>query len=101
MKCQRCGNNPANINIAMQLNNQKMQMHLCDECFREIQEQMMNLGDFESHPFLQTMHKMPFIIFFKVKAEAIPEQKQNNVQAWEPVLWINSVVQRQLLHVAA
>ncbi|HLR07653.1 MAG TPA: AAA family ATPase [Bacillota bacterium] len=65
MKCQRCGNNPANINIAMQLNNQKMQMHLCDECFREIQEQMMNLGDFESHPFFADNAQNAFHNFFQ------------------------------------
>ena len=46
MKCQNCGINEANVNLAMNLNNQKMQVHLCDSCFQEIQGQMMNSNDF-------------------------------------------------------
>ncbi|GGA89145.1 ATP-dependent Clp protease ATP-binding subunit [Ornithinibacillus halotolerans] len=52
MKCQKCGVNEANINMAMQMNSQKMQMHLCNSCFREIQEEMMNAnGMFSNNPF--------------------------------------------------
>ncbi|WP_077324553.1 ATP-dependent Clp protease ATP-binding subunit [Virgibacillus siamensis] len=44
MKCQNCGIQPATINVAMQINNETMQMHVCNKCFREIQGQMMNGG---------------------------------------------------------
>ncbi len=46
MKCQNCGLNEANVNLAMNFNNQKMQVHLCDSCFQEIQGQMINSNDF-------------------------------------------------------
>ncbi|GAB3042582.1 ATP-dependent Clp protease ATP-binding subunit [Virgibacillus ainsalahensis] len=48
MQCQNCGVNQANVNLAMNINNQKMQVHLCNECFQEIQGQMMNSNDFFS-----------------------------------------------------
>ena len=52
MQCQNCKVNPANINVAMQINNEKVQMHLCNDCFREIQGKMMNSNDFFSNsPF--------------------------------------------------
>lgn len=51
MKCQKCGVNEANINMAMQMNQEKMQMHLCNSCFREIQENMMNANGLFSNPF--------------------------------------------------
>ncbi|WP_085993173.1 ATP-dependent Clp protease ATP-binding subunit [Oceanobacillus senegalensis] len=52
MLCQKCGVNEANINAAMQMNNQKMEMHLCDTCFQEIQSQMLNQsGFFSGFPF--------------------------------------------------
>ncbi|MFC3039223.1 AAA family ATPase [Virgibacillus xinjiangensis] len=53
MQCQNCGINQANVNLAMNINNQKMQLHLCHECFEEIQGKMMsNSGDFFSQsPF--------------------------------------------------
>ncbi|MFD2212054.1 AAA family ATPase [Virgibacillus halophilus] len=52
MKCQKCGVNDANVNMAMQMNGQKMQLHLCNSCFNEIQNQMMNNSDgFFSNPF--------------------------------------------------
>src|SRR5690625_608653 len=46
MLCQRCGKNQANVNMAMQFNNRRMQIHMCNECFREMQEQLMNSGGF-------------------------------------------------------
>ncbi len=46
MKCQNCGINESNVNLAMNFNNQKMQVHLCDSCFQEIQGQMINSNDF-------------------------------------------------------
>ncbi|WP_047984712.1 ATP-dependent Clp protease ATP-binding subunit [Ornithinibacillus californiensis] len=51
MKCQKCGVNEANINMAMQMNHEKMQMHLCNSCFREIQDNMMNANGLFSNPF--------------------------------------------------
>ncbi|MGP4108209.1 AAA family ATPase [Virgibacillus sp. L01] len=44
MKCQQCGIHPASINVAMQINNEKMHMHVCNECFQEIQGQLMSGG---------------------------------------------------------
>ncbi|WP_047981072.1 ATP-dependent Clp protease ATP-binding subunit [Ornithinibacillus contaminans] len=51
MKCQKCGVNEANVNMAMQMNHEKMQMHLCNSCFQEIQENMMNANGIFSNPF--------------------------------------------------
>ncbi|MFB9859508.1 AAA family ATPase [Salinicoccus siamensis] len=48
MKCQNCGINDANVNVAMKLNNKKVQMHLCNQCFRDIRQQMMNSDGFQS-----------------------------------------------------
>src|SRR5690625_4833419 len=59
MRCQQCGVNQANIAMSMQFNNEKMQMHLCNECFQEIQGQIANSNDFFkdnqnfSHSFFQ------------------------------------------------
>lgn len=59
MKCQQCGVNRANIAMAMQFNHEKMQVHLCDECFQKIQGQFMDPSNFQqndnmfSHPFFQ------------------------------------------------
>ncbi len=52
MLCQNCGVNPASINLNMQMNNEKMQMHLCSQCFQEIQGKMMNSNNpFSESPF--------------------------------------------------
>ncbi|WP_163971017.1 ATP-dependent Clp protease ATP-binding subunit [Oceanobacillus halotolerans] len=51
MQCQQCGKNPATVNVAMQLNNEKMQMHLCQSCFHEIQGKMMSGNDFFNDSF--------------------------------------------------
>ena len=42
MQCQHCGVRPADINVMMQLNNEKVKMHLCNQCFQEIQGKLMN-----------------------------------------------------------
>ncbi|MFB1050918.1 AAA family ATPase [Paraliobacillus sp. JSM ZJ581] len=42
MKCQHCGIRPANINIALRFNNQTQQMHVCETCFKEIQQNAKN-----------------------------------------------------------
>lgn len=48
MKCQNCGIRPANINVSMQINNEKVQMQVCQQCFEEIQGKMMNPSGFFS-----------------------------------------------------
>ena len=42
MKCQNCGMNEANVNLAMNINNKKMQVHLCNACFHQVKSQTMN-----------------------------------------------------------
>ncbi|WP_106498409.1 ATP-dependent Clp protease ATP-binding subunit [Lentibacillus sp. Marseille-P4043] len=42
MKCQQCGIQPATINMSMQINNEKVQLHVCNQCFQEIKGQMIN-----------------------------------------------------------
>ncbi|MFS0752493.1 AAA family ATPase [Oceanobacillus sp. 1P07AA] len=51
MKCQNCGQNDATINAQMQMNNQRMEIHLCHECFQDIQGNMMNSDFFSNSPF--------------------------------------------------
>ncbi|WP_284141557.1 MULTISPECIES: ATP-dependent Clp protease ATP-binding subunit [unclassified Virgibacillus] len=51
MKCQQCGVNEATVNMTMQMNDEKMQLHLCNGCFREVQGKMMNPGSFFSDSF--------------------------------------------------
>lgn len=57
MKCQQCGVNRATVNMAMQFNNERMNMHLCSTCFNDIKNQMNQSGDFSgdmfSNPFFQ------------------------------------------------
>ncbi|MFC3420387.1 AAA family ATPase [Salinicoccus hispanicus] len=48
MKCQNCGINDAHVNLAMNINNQQTEVHLCNECFHEIRSQMMGDNDFFS-----------------------------------------------------
>ncbi|TVT26657.1 AAA family ATPase [Salinicoccus cyprini] len=48
MKCQNCGINDAHVNLAMNINNQQTEVHLCNECFHEIRSQMMGGNDFFS-----------------------------------------------------
>src|SRR5699024_12687730 len=80
MKCQNCGVNEANVNLAMNVNNQKMQVHLCDECFREIQGQMMNSNDFFSgSPFENTNSNNKYFQGNGGNATGTKErEKQNN-----------------------
>lgn len=51
MKCQNCGQNEATINAQMQMNGQRMEVHLCQECLQEIQGNMMNSDFFSNSPF--------------------------------------------------
>lgn len=51
MKCQNCGQNEATINAQMQMNGQRMEVHLCHECLQEIQGNMMNSDFFSNSPF--------------------------------------------------
>ncbi|HEY4602407.1 MAG TPA: AAA family ATPase, partial [Cerasibacillus sp.] len=51
MKCQKCGVNPANVNVAMQLNHERTELHLCQSCFKEMQGKMVNPTSFFSDSF--------------------------------------------------
>ena len=42
MKCQQCNVNPATVNMAVQFNNERQALHLCHNCFQEMQEKFMN-----------------------------------------------------------
>lgn len=59
MKCQQCGINRATINVAMQINHERKQLHICSECFTTLQNQLTDTsnffqsGDMFSHPFFQ------------------------------------------------
>ena len=46
MLCQQCGKNQATVNMTMQINNQTAQLHVCNECFKELQGQIMGSNDF-------------------------------------------------------
>ena len=45
MKCQQCGNNKANVNMTVQINQQRMNMRVCHDCFEKIQNSAMNPGN--------------------------------------------------------
>ena len=60
MQCQHCGENKATMNLSMQINHQRMQMHLCNDCFKEIQNNIasgnipsFNANDAFSNQFFQ------------------------------------------------
>ncbi|WP_040286304.1 ATP-dependent Clp protease ATP-binding subunit [Sporosarcina koreensis] len=40
MKCQQCGQNQATMSLRLQVNQQSMQMNLCQSCFRQLKGQM-------------------------------------------------------------
>ncbi|CQR47264.1 ATP-dependent Clp protease ATP-binding subunit ClpE [Paraliobacillus sp. PM-2] len=46
MKCQHCGIRPANINVTLRFNSQTQQMHVCETCFKEIQQNAKNPSGF-------------------------------------------------------
>lgn len=46
MKCQKCGQNHANVSMHMQYNNEKINVQLCNSCFQEMQGQMLGGNDF-------------------------------------------------------
>ncbi|ASN06887.1 ATP-dependent Clp protease ATP-binding subunit [Virgibacillus necropolis] len=48
MNCQHCGVRPADINVMMQLNNEKVKMHLCNQCLEEVQGKLMKSNGFFS-----------------------------------------------------
>src|SRR5690625_345481 len=48
MKCQYCQMNDATVNMTMQINNQRMQMHLCNDCFQDFICKMSNSAAFFS-----------------------------------------------------
>ncbi|HLQ98311.1 MAG TPA: AAA family ATPase [Candidatus Dormibacteraeota bacterium] len=60
MQCQHCGENKATMNLSMQVNHQRMQMHLCNDCFKEMQNNIasgnipsFNANDAFSNQFFQ------------------------------------------------
>ncbi|HLR71946.1 MAG TPA: ATP-dependent Clp protease ATP-binding subunit [Pseudogracilibacillus sp.] len=59
MKCQQCGVNRANVNLAMQINNERKHLQVCNECFQKIQNQLTDSNNFFSggnmfsNPFFQ------------------------------------------------
>ncbi|WP_430788141.1 AAA family ATPase [Virgibacillus flavescens] len=42
MNCQQCGVRPADINVTMKLNEERIHLHVCNECFQEIQGKLIN-----------------------------------------------------------
>ncbi|MDC3418178.1 ATP-dependent Clp protease ATP-binding subunit [Aquibacillus salsiterrae] len=48
MQCQHCGDRKANINISLRFNDQTQQLHVCDICYKEIQNQIKNPSGFSS-----------------------------------------------------
>ena len=44
MLCQRCQKNSASIHMSMNLNGQAVEMHLCPNCYQEIQSSLKNGG---------------------------------------------------------
>lgn len=42
MNCQNCGSRPANINVALKYNEQMQQLHVCEKCFKELQQNAKN-----------------------------------------------------------
>ncbi len=59
MKCQQCKVNRATVNMQMHLNNEKVQLHVCHDCFEVIKQQMnpdnffQQGGNMNEHPFFQ------------------------------------------------
>ncbi|KXH81836.1 ATP-dependent Clp protease ATP-binding subunit [Sporosarcina sp. HYO08] len=47
MKCQQCQRNAASVSLRLQVNNQRMQMNLCQSCFQDMQGQL-NAGKMPS-----------------------------------------------------
>ncbi|MDW0117727.1 ATP-dependent Clp protease ATP-binding subunit [Sporosarcina thermotolerans] len=58
MKCQHCGKNEATMSLRLQLNHQRMQLHMCHTCFQQIQGQM-NMPSFgnDANQFFQANGK--------------------------------------------
>ncbi|HLS36497.1 MAG TPA: ATP-dependent Clp protease ATP-binding subunit [Bacillota bacterium] len=45
MMCQHCQEKRATVNMAMQMNQERKVMHLCQDCFAELQEKLMDTND--------------------------------------------------------
>jgi len=80
MQCQKCGVNKANVNMMMKINNQQMQMHLCQDCFHEMQNSMMEDSDFFSNPAFgqSAFSNSSFNGNGSNQAKMKTQQKQNN-----------------------
>src|SRR5699024_8855220 len=58
MKCQKCGINPATINMAMQMNDEKIKLHVCNYCLQDIQnknqkQSLFQVDDMFSEPYFE------------------------------------------------
>src|SRR5699024_6138819 len=59
MKCQQCNVNRATVNVTLQMNQERKQLHVCSDCFQQIQGQIGNAANFFrnddmfSNPFFQ------------------------------------------------
>ncbi|GAB2534496.1 ATP-dependent Clp protease ATP-binding subunit [Gracilibacillus alcaliphilus] len=40
MKCQKCGNHQATVNLNLRINNQSQSLHVCQSCFQDIKNEM-------------------------------------------------------------
>lgn len=80
MQCQKCGVNKANVNMMMKINNQQMQMHLCQDCFHEMQNSMMEDSNFFSNPSFgqSAFSNSSFNGNGSQQAKMKTQQKQNN-----------------------
>ncbi|HEX7064749.1 MAG TPA: ATP-dependent Clp protease ATP-binding subunit, partial [Bacillales bacterium] len=61
MRCENCNQNPAVIEMNVQINNKKQKLHLCESCYAKVKQQMKFPSGF-SHGFSGSS---PFDDFFK------------------------------------
>lgn len=53
MKCERCEQRPANVHLTQVINNQKTEMHVCEQCAAELQQQAWGFNPNQNlHKFL-------------------------------------------------
>lgn len=52
MYCEECGKRPATVHLTKTVNNQKTEIHLCEQCAKERQDLPFNFEPFSIHKFL-------------------------------------------------
>ncbi|MDN4608458.1 ATP-dependent Clp protease ATP-binding subunit [Sporosarcina highlanderae] len=57
MKCQHCGKNEATMSFRLQVNHQRMQMHMCHTCFQQLQGQLSGSFGTDASQFFQANGK--------------------------------------------